>query len=71
MIGSSGIWLSFSKNMERGSVFGSVFFYLLSLRLWRDLYGCEACIFLSGRICRSVSEIRFVSSEALVVYSDM
>ena len=33
-------------DQERGSVFGSVFFYLLSLRLWRDLYGGEVIIFL-------------------------
>ena len=65
------IYMLDQMDQERGSVFGSVFFYLLSLRLWRDLYGGEVIIFLSGRICRSVSEIRFVSSEALVVYSDM
>ena len=33
-------------DQERGSVFGSVVFYLFSLRLWRDLYGGEVIIFL-------------------------
>ena len=69
MIGSSGIWLSFSKNMERGSVFGSVFFYLLSLRLWRDLYGGEVIIFLPVGTRGVSTEGRCVSSEALLVYS--
>ena len=40
------IYMLDQMDQERGSVFGSVFFYLLSLCLWRDLSGGEVIIFL-------------------------
>ena len=65
------IYMLDQMDQERGSVFGGVYFYLLSFYMWRDLYDCEAIIFLPVGTRGVSTEGRCVSSEALVVYSDM
>ena len=46
ILGICVIYVLDKWDQERGSVFGSVFVYLLALRLWVYLYGLEVNILL-------------------------